>query len=520
MKPDPSDSDSAADSLDALAEEFTARWRNGERPSIDEYADRYPQLANQIRRLFEPIAMIEELGAIDDLERIESQNRATFKAKMPQQLGDYEILGEVGRGGMGIVFEAIQQSLGRRVAVKLLARQALVNDKHLQRFQREARTAARLHHSNIVPVLGVGEHDGYHYYVMQFIEGVGLDEVLAQLRISQQNSGDTDNTRRDKTSRHSGNRTVVGISNDDFGSVKHPATRSTTAVTTRVAELAGVDHASLMPGERVQLDSKYWHNVARLGECVADALSYAHEQDVLHRDIKPGNLILGNGGEVWVADFGLAKAFEHDDVSQTGDVVGTLRYMSPEQFLGTEDHRSDVYSLGLTLYEALTLQPAHEDTSRLLLSDQSRRSPFVQPRKVNSSIPADLETIVLKACAFEPKDRYQTAGELAADLTRFLNDEPIHARRATAAERLWRWCRRNPVVASLSLATAVLMVVATVATSVGYVRTNAALLREEGQRKVAEEEKLKAERNLASLWRLLNASTFGSHRIDFLAHCN
>ena len=194
----------------------------------------------------------------------------------------------------------------------------------------------------------------------------------------------------------------------------------------------------------------YRRGVARLATQVADALAHAHAQGIIHRDIKPSNLLLDANGTVWVTDFGLAKGSEDADLTRAGDIVGTLRYMAPERFDGQGDHRADIYALGLTLYELLTLKPAFEAPTREQLIEQAVRGQFPAPRKLDRRIPRDLETVVLKAAAKNPAQRYQNAAELAADLRRFIEDRPVLARRASSIERAWRWCRRNPVIAALS----------------------------------------------------------------------
>ena len=234
----------------------------------------------------------------------------------------------------------------------------------------------------------------------------------------------------------------------------------------------------------------YWRSVAGIGTQVAAALHYAHQQGILHRDIKPGNLILDDKGVAWITDFGLAKLVDQEDLTHPGDVVGTLRYMAPEQLEGETSARSDVYSLGLTLYELLTLRPAFNETSRhRLLRQVSQRDP-PRPRSIALDIPRDLETIVLKAIAREPARRYETAGGLADDLQRFLDDRPIRARRTTAIEHAWRWCRRNPALAGLTATTLFLLATGIIGSSAGY-------LRESKLRVQAESEQQRAEANLA-----------------------
>lgn len=192
----------------------------------------------------------------------------------------------------------------------------------------------------------------------------------------------------------------------------------------------------------------YWQSAARVGMQVADALAHAASQGILHRDVKPSNLLLDETGNVWVTDFGLAKADDGDDLTHTGD-VGTLRYMAPERFSGQGDVRSDVYSLGLTLYEMLTLRPAFDEADRNRLVRQVMHDEPARPRKLNPAVPRDLETVVLKAIARDPAQRYQSPAEMAEDLKRFVEDLPVRARRVSETERLWRWCRRNPLPAGL-----------------------------------------------------------------------
>jgi len=398
--------------VEVLAEEFTARLRRGETPSIAEYADAHPEQAEEIRQALESVAMIEQLA-----RRRERQRSLNSAGQPPEQLGDFRIVREIGRGGMGVVYEAEQVSLGRRVAVKVLPRQMLLDPKQAKRFEREAQTAAKLHHTNIVPVFGVGEDEGYHYYVMQLIDGTGLDGPLAEAR-----------------------------------------------------EEERADTTPALPGLDITTQRDYWSAVARIGIQAADALDYAHAQGTLHRDIKPANLLLDEKGVVWIADFGLARAIEQDNATQTGGVAGTLRYMAPEQFSGQTDPRSDVYSLGLTLYELLALKPAYDESHPSSLIQRINQTEATRLRKINPSIPRDLETIVAKATAHEPADRYSSAAELAHDLRCYLDDRPIHAKRTTVVEHLWRWSRRNPLLAAMSAASILLLLAVTALSTFGSPR--------------------------------------------------
>jgi WD40 repeat protein len=245
-----------------------------------------------------------------------------------------------------------------------------------------------------------------------------------------------------------------------------------------------------------QSDRAFYRGIARIGLQVVEALEYANRQGILHRDIKPSNLLLDTRGNVWVTDFGLAKAADSDDLTHTGDILGTIRYMAPERFRGRCDARSDVYSLGLTLYELVALRPAYDGSDRNRLIDRVLHEEPERLRKLVTGLPRDLETIIAKATAREPSQRYPTAGAVAEDLRRFLAGEPILARRAGAWERGWRWCRRNPALAALAAAVVTLLAaVATIATiaSIQYrlVVTNEVLLRIEAQNRAEAEARAK-----------------------------
>jgi serine/threonine protein kinase/WD40 repeat protein/Tfp pilus assembly protein PilF len=433
---------SVLDPLDIVAEEFIRRLRAGDHPSLSEYAARHPELAERIKALFPALVEMEAAGsAVGPLAG--TPQRAP---RVPVRIGEFRILRTVGEGGMGVVFEAVQESLGRHVALKVLARGR--GATYLERFRREARAVARLHHTNVVPVFAVGEAEGVHYYAMQFIHGQSLDAVLREVR---------------------------ALRRPGAGSPLEAAASSLAATVARSlqdgdfaapAPEARVPQAPTHPAARSELPNQsegvYYREAARLGTQAAEALAYAHGQGVLHRDVKPSNLLLDTQGTLWITDFGLAKADDSDDLTQTGDVVGTLRYMAPERFSGRADARSDVYALGATLYELVTLRPAFPHSDRLELLERITREVPPAPRRFEPRIPRDLETIVQKAMARDPIDRYRSAADLAADLHRFLSDRPILARRASPVEELWRWARRNRMVAGLAASIALLLVFAAV----------------------------------------------------------
>jgi serine/threonine protein kinase len=338
-----------------------------------------------------------------------------------QHLGDFEIVCELGRGGMGVVYEARQVSLNRQVALKVLSGGLGLTATAVQRFRREAEAAAKLHHTNIVPVYATGEEDGTHFYAMELIAGPSLDRVLRQLRASQ-----------------SGQAPVAEPA---------PGLVQTTDYVegTSTAEEAGLGASSLSSG------GAYFDTVARMIAEVANALEYAHKQGVIHRDIKPSNLLLSPDGRLSVNDFGLARLLEEPGVTVSGDFVGTPAYMSPEQIAAGRvplDHRTDVYSLGATLYELLTLRPPFTGKQRDQVLAQIVHKEPRPPRKVNKKVPVDLETICLKALEKDPDRRYQTAGAMAEDLRRYVNRFAIAARRPGPFERLRKWTRRHPGLAA------------------------------------------------------------------------
>jgi serine/threonine protein kinase/WD40 repeat protein len=484
------DVESRSEVVASLAEEFVERYRRGERPPISEYARKFPDLEAEIRDVFPAVAMVENLAPVRDASIAAGSMPAALVGSpvaRVEQVGEFRILREVGRGGMGVVYEAEQLSLGRRVALKILARQSVPDSHHRERFEREARAAARLHHTNIVPVFGVGEQDGLHFYVMQFIQGLGLDEVIDELRHIQSGwqpgavsepAGELRVSRREAASavaqslvtgefrrRPAGEqKSEVGVQRSEVGVCESscrsketgsrpisgssaPSGRLSDSFVLSGSSVTGLSRESVEP--RVAHES-YWQSIARIGAQVADAIQYAHDQGVLHRDIKPSNLLLDVHGTVWITDFGLAKANDQQNLTHPGDIVGTLRYMPPERFDGSADARGDIYSLGITLYELLGLRHAFSEGDRAQLIKLVTTTEPRRLERVNPAVPRDLAMVVHKAIDREPHLRYQTAQELADDLRRFLADRPVRARPLSTTERTWRWCRRNRTVAVLT----------------------------------------------------------------------
>ncbi len=437
----------AADSrVIAALETYLKSLRQGRPESPAEFLAEQADISPELKGCLAGLEFIEAAaaglsGAAGDMAT------AHAETELPPQsrLGDYHILREVGRGGMGIVYEALQISLGRRVALKVLPHSAALDPKQRQRFQIEAQAAAQLHHPHIVPVFGVGCDAGIHYYAMQFVDGQSLSSIIRDLR-----SGGGELPAWAEPS-------VCGGSNGNGPASPTPAPSPGADKHRRVVEPdldPTIDlsprHAAVLSRPtadgKVLRDRDFCRKVARLGTEAADALEHAHGLGVLHRDIKPANLLIDRDGSVWITDFGLARFSGNSSLTGTGDIVGTLRYMSPEQALarrGVVDQRTDVYALGATLYELLTLRPAFDGRDHQELIRQISLDEPTPPRRLNPAVSRELETIVLKAMAKDPSGRYATAQELCEDLNRFLNDDPIMGRRPGPIERTIRWARRR-----------------------------------------------------------------------------
>lgn len=421
--------------ITAALEEYFALLEDGREPERAEFLARHPEIADSLAECLDGLEFVNR--AAGEFTPGPLLAGPVVESPPSQVLGDYRLIREIGRGGMGVVYEAEQVSLGRRVALKVLPSAAALDPRHRQRFQVEVQAVALLRHDHIVPIFGVGCDQGAHYFAMQLIDGPSLTQIIQDLKHEQT----PETSPVDELSRG------LESSGSRLFHIKSRLSRSAV-------------HSSTIR-ERCR-------TAARLGLEAAEALEHAHQLGVIHRDVKPSNLLVDAQGKLWVADFGLARLPEHEhDLTWTGDLIGTVRYMSPEQVRaqrGGVGWATDIYSLGVTLYELITLQPAFFSQDRQELLRRILHDDPVSPRKLHPAIPRDLETIVLKAMEKEPTARYGSARAMADDLKRFLGDEPILARRAGMVERTIKWVRRHRTSVAVSTAALILtLMVATVA---------------------------------------------------------
>lgn len=411
--------------FEVLASQFVDELRRGQRPSVELYARRYPPHAERIRDCFPVLALLEQA-------RIEKES-SSFRHNMPERfpftrLGRCQLLCELGRGGMGVVFQARDADSGHLVAVKVLPWRVSIVPEWQRRFEKEARTAAQLRHRNIVPVFRFGQEYGYCYYVMQFVNSIGLDAVIDRLRTT----------------------TELEMA----GEICHPARPRPDGFV--VPELLPPLHRVAEPEESAdhRLSRSSWRSFARIAIQTTQALRCAHAAGILHNDIKPGNLLIDAESRVWVTDFGLSQSLiavrygsstpprSAIDAPPSG-MAGTLRYMAPERLTGTQDARSDLYSLGATLYELVLQQPMFSETNRERLMSAIVEHIPAAPRTVNRDVPRDLENIILNCIAKDPTERYASADQLLADLLKFCSGDHVTSTRDGIVQGLWKALRQK-----------------------------------------------------------------------------
>jgi WD40 repeat protein/serine/threonine protein kinase len=451
--------------LAELIEEVTRGLQAGGSVDLESLGARDPARAEMIRRLMPSLRRLAELGpgeldARDGGAPADSDRRETGR-----RLGDFRLIRELGRGGMGIVFEAVQESLGRRVALKILPTAAALDPRALSRFQIETRAAACLQHTHIVPIHAVGEVEGIPYYAMQLIEGMSLARVIADMwqMVSTEAPDSPEGSVPSAV-----NPVVARLLSGQFDPSRDAVASGTSGAESMEARtpsgLPRVPEPGRPAGQvvlRWLRTPQYFRSVARVGVQAAEALEYAHAQGIVHRDIKPANLLLDPRGCLWVADFGLARLPADSGLTLTGELLGTLRYMSPEQASGKHalvDRRTDIYSLGATLYELLGLQPAFGGTNPPEILSRVAEGDAAPLRSLNPAVPPDLATIVAKAMAKDPSGRYVTAQHLADDLVRYLDGRPVAARPAPPWQKAMKWARRRPALTTLLVLVQVLAV--------------------------------------------------------------
>ncbi len=398
----------SCEKLDVLVTLFTQEMRAGLDPSVEAYAQKYKELAGEIREIFPLVATLEHCRDRKESEGLRHRFPLEFRI---EQLGEYRIVRELGRGGMGIVFEAFEPGMQRPVAIKLLPwRFREDRPQRAEQLRNEAATIARLRHRNIVPIYTFGQHDGYWYYVMQYVAGVSLGWVVRRLR--------------------------------------EPDGRVTAEEILRIARSGSFATRSLVETVVETTDRTIsrasWMAFARMGVQVAQALAYAHKEGALHNDIKPDNLLLDTVGRIFVTDFGVGLRWSDDDAATDDQPVGTLRYMAPERLNGQPSVSTDIYALGVTLYELVTGVSPYDHEDRRQLMDLIFEGKPKPPREWMPQLPAALEAVILRAMARAPEQRYASMNDLAADLLRFLKGQPVEASRTKLWDRLLRW-RKRPV---------------------------------------------------------------------------
>ncbi len=434
-----------------LALELEAHMLTGQRPLLAQYAKRFPADGALVDLTFHEAAEAAHRHQRQLDAKIQGTHHDPFVVALPCMFGDYELLKEIARGGMGVVYKAQQVSLNRIVAVKMLLTGRLASTLEIDRFNVEVQAAAQLDHPNIVPIIEVGQIDGQRYFSMGYVDGRSVADRIA----------------------------------------------------------AG----PLPPRE-----------AANLLRAVAEAVHYAHGRGVFHRDLKPANILLDGDHHPHITDFGLAKrADDRSGLTTTGDVIGTPSYMPPEQALGKTNvigPASDVYSLGAVLYATLTGRPPFQAASTLDTLKQLLEQEPIEPRRLDPTIPRDLETVCLKCLEKDAKRRYATPLELAEDLERFLTDRPIQARRTNQFEHAWRLARRNPWTAGLTAAVVLLTLSFAVVSTASGIWLQSALAESEMNRHQTEQANADAK---AELWasylgqaRAIRSSRRPGQRVDGL----
>jgi serine/threonine protein kinase len=427
--------------VEAALAEYFARCDRGERVDLTEIAALFPgceaglrKFLGQERRLHHVVAAVSPPAADGNMAG--------------HTVGDFRLRRIIGRGGMGVVWEAEQLSLHRKVAVKLLPGALCSDPRHRTRFQNEARILAQLEHANIVNVLAVGEDADTYYFAMQYVDGMTADDLIRRWS--------------DEKPPHDAE-TARGQISDD------------TEVEGSVTPVNGHASSQLLPLVARYADRRERYRLcARIAAEVADGLAHAHACGVLHRDVKPSNILLDRNGTARLTDFGLARMYGDATLTATGAILGTLRYASPEQLGGTAvaDERSDIYSLGVTLWELVTGKRLFTAENQNTVISQVLKTEVPRPSLFAVKLPRDLETVITRAMSKEPRDRYTSAHALAHDLRRFLDGRPIQAKPVTLGERAFRWTIRNRALATAAVGSLFVLISVAIVASALILRAN------------------------------------------------
>ncbi|MDF1837336.1 MAG: WD40 repeat domain-containing serine/threonine protein kinase [Planctomycetota bacterium] len=396
-----------------IVRSFELEIREGKIPSIAEWAKSNPEFKSDIQELFPGLLLMEHASR--------SLDHDEFQTQKPETIGPYQVIRRLGHGGMGVVYLAHDPSLNRLVAVKILASNRMNQDSSVQRFFREAQAVGKLFHPHIVQVYSTGQTETVPYYAMQFVRGCALSELMCATRFAPNSKP----------------------SSSDNGS------NNIQLVVSKLAD--NYDALSARTEPEPSLKQLTWRDATRITREVGSALAHAHAQGILHRDIKPANILVGSDGHAWVVDFGLCRLEGEHSMTGTGEAVGTLRYMAPEQLDGESDESSDVYSLGLVLYEMVTGAPAMTDTRKAKLIRSIALKDPISPRRLVPKISKDLETIICKAISKRPVDRYASANQLVRDLERLEAGQAIEARRPSALYHLGLFARRHQALTAVSV---------------------------------------------------------------------